>query len=122
MGGGGSSVQKETTVQGGRAMEARFMEIDGIIFEIQGETGGIKVVPRNQEGSLDNNKIEDKLVDKAGEKDFEKNKVVIDPKRKRVEHETAMGYENGELQTGLIDLSGLKNVTEAGPGFQARLK
>ena len=44
-------------MHGSSTTETRFMKVYGKIIEIPGETGGIKVVERNQEGSWDKNKL-----------------------------------------------------------------
>lgn len=116
-----STVGKETTVQGKEMVDARFMEVDGIISKKIGETGGIKLVPRNQESSLDNNIIGDQLADKAGGGNFERNMAILESKRKRMEHDNIMGYEAEELVSGLVNSDGPKNLIEADPVVQARL-
>lgn len=53
-------------------IQQRFMKIDGVISEIQGETGGITVVPRNQENHLNENRIGDQFEDIVGGENFER--------------------------------------------------
>lgn len=71
----------------------RFMEIDGVVAEIQGDTGRIKLMPRNQRNSLDNNNMGDKLNDMEEGENAGKDMIVIDPKRKRVENDDLTGYD-----------------------------
>lgn len=78
------------------------------------------MVPRNQGDSLDKDKGGDQLADKAEGKTFEKDMIVTDPKRRRLEPEI-MGNETGEIRNGPIELDGPKNLTEAGPAMQACL-
>lgn len=109
---GASNVRKETVMQESKMVDARFMKVDGIISENQGETGGIKVVPRNQKSSLDNNTIGDQLADKVGGGNLEKNMVILESKSKRVEQNNIMGYDNKELLNGLVNSDGTKNLIE----------
>lgn len=96
------------------------MEVDRVISEIQGENGGIKLVPRDQESVLSNSMITEELKYKARRKIFEKTTVIVDPKRKHVEHENSMGQESEITTNGLVDKDGPKNLREAGPVMQAR--
>lgn len=45
---GVSAVSEGTTVHGSGKTSARFMEVDGVVSKVQGATGGITVIPRNQ--------------------------------------------------------------------------
>lgn len=99
----------ETTVQGGGGVQSRFMEVDGIISEIQGETGAIKVVPKNQESSLDKNRSTNQVEEIEGEDNFENTTVLIDPKRRRTESDIVA------KPIGPVEFDGPKNVQEAGP-------
>lgn len=121
---GASSGNKETTKQGGTTvatMDARFMEDDGIISENHVDDGGIKVIARNQENSWDSNKKADQLADSAGGGKFEKSMTILDPKRKRVEEKSDIGFENPETLNGLDLPNGSKNLKEVGPVIQAHL-
>lgn len=53
---------------------------------------------------------------------FGKNTVIIDPKRRRVEHVDNMEQTEGKLVNGLINTDRPKNLREAGPVEQARLQ
>lgn len=67
---------------------------------------------------MDNNTIRDQLAEKAGGDKSEKNMVILESKRKRVERDNNMGNENEEVLTGLVNLDGPKNLIEAGPVVQ----
>lgn len=67
---------------------------------------------------MDNNTIRDQLAEKAGGDKSEKNMVILESKRKRVERDNNMGNENEEVLTGLVNLDGPKNLIETGPVVQ----
>lgn len=52
---------------------------------------------------------------------MKENTVVIDPKRRRVEHATVMGLETEERTNRPVEKDGPKNLREAAPVRQSRL-
>lgn len=112
---GTSGNRDETTVQGSGMMQARFMEVDGVVSEIQGENGAITVTPKNQEINVDDNNISNQLEENEEGDKVENTTVIIDPKRRRMELDMGVTY------SGPGEIDGPKNLREAGPGMQARL-
>lgn len=49
------------------------------------------------------------------EGNFEKDMIILDPKRRRVEHGNNMEQVNEEIVNGHIEKDGSKNVPKAGP-------
>ncbi|KAK1354073.1 hypothetical protein POM88_047329 [Heracleum sosnowskyi] len=116
-----------STCHGGHQGDARFMEVDGRIREIGGEVGDILIKSRDlraqqigDKGGLNGKQVIDEVVDK--DKDSDTEKVVIDPKRKRME-DIVFGENNG-LDIMQINekyqKDGSTNLLLAGPGVQAR--
>lgn len=92
----------------------RFMEIDGVIRDVSGDEGGISFVQRDKGNKL-------VTVDNAGEIRGERDMVVFDSKRKRIEREENTEEIHNTVTTGLHSSDGPKNGLEAGPVVQARL-
>lgn len=112
--------EAETTVRGRDRVEARFMEVDGKLAEIGGDTGGIRIVQQNQEsGNQDKYVLNAKADNTEGNK-FEKETVMIDPKRRRVNDEVRTGENTSDITNGLSLEHGPKNVIGAGAVEQAR--
>lgn len=89
-------------------MNTRFMEVDGKISEIVGDGGGIRVVQRNQGENQGNNKLANQTYNIVGGENFENERIIMDPKRKRVNSEDNMeGFEK-KISTGLISQDGPK--------------
>lgn len=103
------------------------MEIKGVVREIEGDNGAIKVKQRDnferESGDIDMS-TEIQVRDNAqGKKDnIYSETVVIDLKRRRLEEETC-GDNNGLSNIDDKDdnsVTGPKNLQLAGPGIQAR--
>lgn len=115
------TARSETTVSGGDKVEARFMEIDGKLSEINVDSVGIMIVQKIQEREI---RDKDFANQKAGNVEGNQGEivaVVTDPKRRRVEPKSTMDEIVGETTDGPSSKNGPKNLTEAGPGSQARL-
>lgn len=117
---------------GGRdKVEARFMEVDGGLAEIGGDFSRIRILEKkNQEGGIIENSNLNVNVDILEGKDFEKETILFDPKRRRMDNGDKMmkniSDNTTELEinttTGLELNNGPKNGREAGPVNQARLR
>lgn len=111
------SKSSPTTVHGGAQLAPKFMEVDGVMREIVGDDGGIRIEERNQgQRPSDKNNLNYAMIDTEGSI-HGKERIVVDPKRKRVEQE-----ENTEVtELDIMLNNGPKNLLEAGPVIQARL-
>lgn len=111
----------------GQQVQERFMEVDGTVREINGDTGGLQVKSRDCRNQLDEdmeltNADQLGVSRELGEKDMAGNTVLIDFKRKRVD-DVVVGDISGKDGEILLEnqLTVPKNVQMAGPGAQARL-
>lgn len=111
-----------TVVQNGEQGKARFMEVDGVVRENHGDIGGIAVTGRDFRPVNMQVNMTDTVSDDLGEENMERDNVVCDSKRKRVEDNVE------KLQEGYQDnlnvenqKNGSLNLQVAGPGVQARL-
>lgn len=100
------------------------MEIEGIMREVDGDNGAIKVhqrdnLEREKGDVLMANVIQ--IQDNAGGKEISEI-VVMDPKRRRLDEEEVNGENNGHNSMHEINqyVNGPKNLQLAGPGSQAR--
>ncbi|KAL8148422.1 hypothetical protein AgCh_005694 [Apium graveolens] len=117
-----SNMWKNTTtsmvVQGDNREEARFMEVDGVVRENYGDSGSVAVKGREFRAS---NKATNTIEDIGGN-NMEKENVVCDPKRKRVEDKVEENQEeNQEKMSNPIQTAEHLNLQMASPGAQARL-
>lgn len=117
--------QSTTAMNQGRDTGERFMEIDGRITEITGETCAIQFSQGNQRSELqDMGAIIKEGIEMSGKRN-ENEIVVSDSKRKRgnEENNVELKADSTVNSTGL-DMSniGPKNLLEAGPVVQARLQ
>lgn len=97
------------------------MNIDGVVREISGDQETVKVVARDKGDLSDTYQGNDKGGDTAGGNSNLHEKIVIDPKRKRIETESqdANGGINIRQIDGPQNVTGPKNLDMAGSGFQA---
>lgn len=116
-----TTTRSETTASGGDRVEARFMEIDGNISEINADSGGIVIVQNIPEREIRDKDFANQKTGNMEGNQGEIVAVVTDPKRRRVENKSIMDATVGETTDGPSTKNGPKNLTEAGPGSQARL-
>lgn len=99
----------------------RFMEVDGVVTEINGDRDGINVKSRVSREVDTGNQFENQLENFMGGKGGGKEIEITDSKRKRVE-EILTGDFIGENDTQIIEdksKNGSKNGQGVGSGFQA---
>lgn len=102
------------------------MENDGVVSEIPGNDMEIRITSRNMRDIRDEEGIQSASnsgIIGAIEGHFEKETIVMDTKRKRVELEEnkEKNMEDNNSDT-MNKVDGPKNELEAGLGFQARLE
>lgn len=96
------------------------MDVDGVLRETSGDQETVKVVARDKGDVNEGYQGHEKREDTAGGNLTER--VVIDPKRKRIEKES-LDVNNGLDTTkiaGPQNVTGPKNLDTAGLGVQAR--
>lgn len=113
--------ERSTTVHGEDGRDERIMEEDANLNENSGETGGIRIVSRDQGGILKINSFADQTEDIAGEITRGKETIVVDPKRRRLDSIDNMESDEETVLHGLNPINIPKNLREAGPVIQARL-
>lgn len=120
-----SGQRKETTTShDGEGVTPNFMKTDGILSEIPGVEGTIRITQRNLRDLHDQGDIH--TTGKSGLNDivggsFESETIVLDTKRKRIELEKNKEQSKGEDFVDNFMVDGSKNGLEAGPGYRARL-
>lgn len=116
MKGDGCGTPSSVNQDGGQG-QTKFMEVDGVVRENLGDQGGIAVKGRDY-SVIDGNNI----TDDSGSITMERDKVVYDPKRKRLEEkvEETRG-ENCESLSIENQKNESLNLQMAGPVAQARL-
>lgn len=117
----GEASNIQCTTQG----DARFMDVDGKNREIDGRGDEIIIKTREmgeqkigEKGSLNGKSVDDEVID-GYEDSNEAGTVIIDPKRKGIEH-GLHGKINGSNTMQIMDAEMSKNLLAAGPGVQAR--
>lgn len=99
---------------------AGFMETDGVVTEIPGHEGAIRIKSRDQGDPVNKQNAEWTEGINIGGNEFEKEVVIMENKRRRVINGGIT--ENQETEGELDNISnGSKNGSEAGAGLQARL-
>lgn len=118
-----TSSEASATAQGGGGAEPKFMEVDGVFREIHGKQEAVRVVTHNY-GDKDSSNLELNQEETADNILNLEERVILDPKRRRVETDTGLEGinidQNGKQADGLENDNGPKNVEVAGSGFQAR--
>lgn len=94
-----------TTVHGGKQAQERFMEVDGMVHENLGNSVGVEIKSREfnvqeRRDVIGSKEIQKQPIGEQGIENMESDKIVIDPKRKRVE-ENVDGIKEGR-EDGLI--------------------
>lgn len=114
-----------TAGHGGGKEQARFMEVDGVVREIHGDSGGIAVKVRDfrmKEGDLIAQITESHNNNRdLGGDNMESDEIVFDSKRKRIEdkvEEVKEGNQDGSNFENQKNVS--LNLQMAGPVVQAR--
>lgn len=120
--GGTSSGTSNTSKEGGGELyAARFMEVDGMVTEINGDGDVVKVIERESRNGDNVNKIQNQMEIYMGGKEKEREVVVTDSKRKRVNEISDGGFvgDNDNLSVHENSKNGSKNGQVVGSVIQA---
>ncbi|KAL8106880.1 hypothetical protein AgCh_023609 [Apium graveolens] len=100
------------TEQGGDRVDTRFMEVGGRISEIADNSGGIRVIPREEnQGS---NNLSNKKDNTLGADNLENEGIIIDPKRRRLNNGNDVEVYDKDISIGNVLQDGPKNSREVG--------
>lgn len=120
---GTSSGTSNTSKEGGGELyAARFMEVDGMVTEINGDGDVVKVIERESRNGDNVNKIQNQMEIYMGGKEKEREVVVTDSKRKRVNEISDGGFvgDNDNLSVHENSKNGSKNGQVVGSVLQAQ--
>lgn len=109
------------TSHGDGGRDPRFMDVDGVLREIRGDDEAVRIVTRDK-GDTDTVNQEQDQRDAVEDNLIVNEKVIFDPKRRRIETDFPDEHINQESTpvAGLEINNGSKNGLLAGTGLQAR--